>query len=235
MNLQEVMSYLESKGSEQCRKIYSRHGAPENLFGVKVGDLKPIEKQERNNHKLALELYATANGDAQYLAGLIANPKEFSKEELKKWAEEATWYMVSEYAVAWNLAEHPDGPEIAMEWIYTDDPRLQVVGWAAMGSFLGIKKSTDYDIKNVRTLLNKVESEIHDAENRVRYCMNGFVIAAAGAYPELTDYCKILGDRIGEVKVDLGETSCKVPSIRPYIENMENRGRIGRKKAKAKC
>ncbi len=235
MNLQEVMDYLESKGSEQTRKTYSRHGAPEEFFGVKVGDLKPIEKKERNNHALAQELYATGNGDAQYLAGLIANPAEFSKEELVQWAKDATWYMISEYAVAWNLAEHPDCVEIATEWILSDDPQLQVVGWAGYAAFLGTKKSDGHDVEAVKTLLTKAEKEIHEAENRVRYTMNGFIIAAAGAYPELTELCKEIGDRIGKVKVDLGETSCKVPSIRPYIENMENRNRIGKKKAKAKC
>lgn len=235
MNLQEVMDYLESKGSEQSRKIYSRHGAPENLFGVKVGDMKPLEKQERNNQSLAKELYTTKNGDAQYLAGLIANPSEFTKEELAQWAKDATWYMVSEYAVAWNLAEHPDCPEIATEWIHSNDPELQVVGWAGFAAFLGIKKSVDFEVGPVKDLLKKAEKDIHGAENRVRYCMNGFIIAAGGAYPELTEECKAIGDRIGDVKVDLGETACKVPSIRPYIENMENRGRIGKKKAKAKC
>lgn len=235
MNLQEVMDYLESKGSEQSRRIYSRHGAPENMFGVKVGDMKPIEKQERNNQSLAKELYATKNGDAQYLAGLIANPSEFTKEELTQWAKDATWYMVSEYAVAWNVAEHPDCVEIATEWIHSDDPELQVVGWAAFSAFLVIKKSIDFDIVQVKELLKKAENEIQSAENRVRYCMNGFIIAAGGAYPELTEECKVIGDRIGEVKVDLGETACKVPAIRPYLENMENRGRIGKKKAKAKC
>ncbi len=235
MDLQEVMDYLESKGSASTKKIYGRHGAPENLFGVKVSDMKPIEKKERNNHDLAKELYATGNGDAQYLAGLIANPAEFSSDDLAKWAKNATWYMVSEYAVAWNLAEHPNCAEIASEFIHSDDPQLQVVGWAGYAAFLGIKKSQEHDITAVKPLLNKVESEIQGAENRVRYTMNGFVIAAAGAYPELTEECKSLGDRIGEVKVDLGETACKVPSIRPYIENMESRGRIGKKKAKAKC
>ena len=70
---------------------------------------------------------------------------------------------------------------------------------------------------------------------RLLHTMNGFIIDAGGAYPELTEECKAIGDRIGEVKVDLGQTACKVSSIRAYIENMENRGRIGKKKAKAKC
>ncbi|PWL29628.1 MAG: DNA alkylation repair protein [Fluviicola sp. XM-24bin1] len=235
MNLQEVMNYLKSKGSDQTRKIYSRHGAPENSFGVKVGDMKPIEKQERNNHSLAQELYATGNGDAQYLAGLIASPSHFAKEDLEKWAKDATWYMVSEYAVAWNLAEHPNCAEIATEWIHSEDSRLQVVGWAGYAGFLRTKKSEGHDVEAVKTLLSKAEKEIHGAENRVRYNMNGFIIAAGGAYPELTEECKSIGDRIGEVKVDLGQTACKVPSIRPYIENMEKRNRIGKKKVKAKC
>lgn len=235
MNLQEVMEYLESKGSEQSRKIYSRHGAPENHFGVKVADMKPIEKKERKNQALAQELYATGNGDAQYLAGLIADPAEFSADELAQWAKDATWYMVSEYAVAWNLAEHPDCPTIAAEWIHSDDPELQVVGWAGYSSFLLTKKSEGHDVNLVKALLEKVESDIQQAANRVRYTMNGFVIAAGGAYSELTEACKAMGDRIGEVKVDLGSTACKVPSIRPYIENMESRDRIGKKKPKAKC
>jgi hypothetical protein len=235
MNLQEVMEYLESKGSEQSRKIYGRHGAPENLFGVKVADMKPIEKMERKNQSLAKELYATGNGDAQYLAGLIANSAEFSADELAQWAKEATWYMVSEYAVAWNLAEHPNCAAIATDWIHSDDPELQVVGWAGYSSFLLTKKSEGHNVALVKDLLAKAEADIQQAANRVRYTMNGFIIAAGGSYPELTESCKAIGDRIGEVKVDLGSAACKVPSIRPYIENMENRGRIGKKKAKAKC
>ncbi len=235
MHLKEVMDYLESKGSEQTRKIYIKHGAQEPFFGVKVGDMKPIEKKEKNNHKLALELYATKNGDAQYLAGLIANPNEFKKVDLMLWAREATWYMVSEYAVAWNLAENDNCLEVALEFIQSDDPKLQVVGWSGMSSFLLIKNSEGLNVNVVEELLEKAENELHGAANRVRYCMNGFIIAAGGAFPELTEKCKEIGDRIGKVEVNLGETTCKVPVIRPYIENMEKRGRIGKKKPKAKC
>jgi hypothetical protein len=69
MTVLEVMDFLESKGKEQTRKTFTRHGAPENIFGVKVGDMKIIQKKEKVNHALALGLYATGNGDAQYLAG----------------------------------------------------------------------------------------------------------------------------------------------------------------------
>ena len=45
----KVMSALKQKGSEQTRKTYRRHGAPEEMFGVKVGDLKTIAKHIKPN------------------------------------------------------------------------------------------------------------------------------------------------------------------------------------------
>ena len=50
MTVTEVMEYLESKGSEQIKKIYKNHGAQDNFFGVKVGDLKPIQKKVKNSN-----------------------------------------------------------------------------------------------------------------------------------------------------------------------------------------
>lgn len=235
MTAKEVMDYLESKGSEQTRKTFINHGAVEPFFGVKIGDMKPIEKKERNNHSLALELYATGNSDAQYLAGLIADPKKFSESELMVWAEQAGWHMVSEYSVAWNLAEHPNCVEIACKWIDHPNPKIQAVAWSGLAAHMGTVFSDGMDLSILNILLTRVEKEIHQAENRVRYCMNTFVIAAGGAFPEVTETCKQIGDNIGKVDVNVGNTACKVPSIRSYIESMEARGRIGTKKKHAKC
>ena len=42
----EVLIELEKLGTDQTKKILVRHGAPSNqLFGVKVGDLKVLEKK----------------------------------------------------------------------------------------------------------------------------------------------------------------------------------------------
>lgn len=235
MELQEVMSYLESKGSEQTRKIYTKHGAPGNFFGVKVADLKVIQKKEKINHDLAQQLYNTGNSDAQYLAGLIADPKSFSEKDFEHWANKAGWYMVSEYAVAWNLAESPLCVDICSKWIHGKNVKLQECAWAAISAHLIVASNDDLNKDFLLKLASKVELEIHDAANRVRYCMNGFIIALGGAFPELTVHCKEIGDRLGKVSVSMGETSCKVPVIRAYLENMEDKGRIGKKKKTVKC
>lgn len=235
MELNEVMEYLESKGSEQTRKTFLKHGGPENMFGVKVGDLKPIEKKEKNNHNLAMDLYATGNSDAQYLAGLIADPKKFSEGDFEKWGLEAKWSMILEYALAWNIAESPICIQVCSKWIDSENTDLQESGWAALSAYLGIVDNALLDIPFHTNLVGRIINTIHHQSNRVKYCMNGYLIALGCAVPELTEQCKLAGDKIGKVEVFMGETACKVPDIVTYITKVEDMGRVGKKKKSAKC
>ena len=235
MELNEVMEYLESKGSEQTRKTFLRHGGPENMFGVKVGDLKPIEKKEKNNHALAMQLYATGNSDAQYLAGLIADPSKFSENDFEKWGVEAKWSMILEYALAWNIAESPICMEICSKWIDSENTNLQETAWAALSAYLGIIDNSLLDIPFHNSLIKRITNTIHQQSNRVRYCMNGYLIALGCAVPELTEQCKLAGESIGKVAVFMGGTACKVPDIVTYIKKVEDKGRVGKKKKNAKC
>ena len=72
MNVTEVMAELEGMGTERYRATMRKHGAPENYYGVKVGDMQKIVKKVKVDQALAEELFATGNGDAMYLAGMIA-------------------------------------------------------------------------------------------------------------------------------------------------------------------
>ena len=48
----QVMSELKKCGSEQTRRIYQRHGAGNNIFGVKAADLKAIAKKIKGKQEL---------------------------------------------------------------------------------------------------------------------------------------------------------------------------------------
>lgn len=235
MRLSEVMEYLGSKGSEQTRKTFLNHGAVEPFFGVKIGDLKPIEKKEKGNHSLALELYATGNSDAQYLAGLIADPTKFTEKDFENWTMSAGWHMVYEYAVAWNIAESPLCMKICSKWIDSTTIRFQETAWAAIGAYLGIVDNDELDLNYHAQLIDRIETTIHQQANRVKYLMNGYLIALGSSVPELTNRCKEAGKSIGKVEVFMGNTSCKVPDVVTYINKVEGMGRIGKKKKHAKC
>ncbi|EMY12282.1 DNA alkylation repair enzyme domain protein [Leptospira weilii str. Ecochallenge] len=80
MDLKQIMIELEKMGTPTIKKIFVNHGAKEPLFGVKVGDLKKIQKKIKKNNEISLELYKTGNADAMYLAGLVADEKQIQKK-----------------------------------------------------------------------------------------------------------------------------------------------------------
>lgn len=229
------MSFLKDHGNEQTKKVLKRHGAKEPFFGVKVSDLKVLQKKIKTDHRLALELFQTGNSDAMYLAALIADPKQLTPDVLNEWVEQATWYMVSDYAVAWVAAESNFGFKMAKEWIRSEKEFIASAGWATYASLLTIKTNEEIDLQEIKALLEYITDNINDAPNRVRYTMNGFIIAAGSFVPELTEICKIYSDMLGNVEVDMGDTSCKAPSAREYIEKVESKGYIGKKKKRAVC
>lgn len=235
MDFIEVMTYLESKGSEQTRKTFLRHGAHEPLFGVKIGDLKPIEKKLKKNHELAMQLFDTGNSDAQYLAGLIADPMKFTESDFEHWGVNAKWSMILHYALAWNIAESPICMQVCSKWIDNKNTDLQEAAWAALGAYLGIVDNSLLDLAFHSNLIQRVKTTIHKQANQVKYCMNGYLIALGCSVPELTEQCKLAGKAIGKVEVYMGDTACKVPDIITYITKVEGMGRLGKKKKKAKC
>ncbi|WP_210410428.1 DNA alkylation repair protein [Leptospira adleri] len=229
------MKQLESMGSDGVKKIFINHGAKEPLFGVKVGDLKKIQKKIKKNNSLSLELYKTGNADAMYLAGLIADEKEIQKKDLQSWVKNSSSPMISECTVAWIAAESKYGWELAREWIDSPKENIASSGWSTFTSLLSITPNEQIDPNEIQNLLNRVESEIHQSQNRVRYCMNGFVIAVGGFYPKLTEEALQVSKRIGKVTVMMGNTACKVPDSQEYILKMKKMGKLGAKKKEARC
>jgi len=235
MTLEEVMKSLEEMGTEQTRKTFLRHGAKEPFFGVKIGDMKKLVKYVKKDQELALSLFHTGNSDAMYLAGLSINPKLMTKEQLQSWAKEAHWYMIAESIVGAVAAESQYAIELAREWLKSDDELIEDCGWSTYSHYLSIAPDEEIDKEEVRELLNYVENNIHTSKNRVRYTMNGFVISVGSFVPSLTVEAMMVGQKIGKVHVDVGDTACKVPLASDYIEKVEAKGKLGVKKKTCIC
>ncbi len=231
----KVMQKLEALGSEQTVKTFRRHGANGPMFGVKVGDLKQVLKQIKGNQTLALELWETGNADAMYLAALVADGNQMTAKQLDDWAKSAWWQMLSEYSVPWVASEHPQAFAIAKKWIASKRPQIQTSGWNAYSSAISIRADADLDLAEIEELLQMVERDIHQADNRVKYVMNGFVIAVGSYVKPLLSKAKATAKRIGIVEVNLGDTACKVPLATEYIAKVEQANRVGQKRKTAKC
>ena len=235
MSVAAIMKVLAAMGSEQTRKTYARHGAPDANFGVKIADMKTIVKRVKKNHELALALYATGNSDAIYLAGLIADETRMTKADLDRWAKGATWYMISYYPVAWVAAESPHGWALGSKWIESKSELIACAGWSTLASWVALRPDEELDIAAIKILLGRVAKDIRNAPDRLRYCMNGFIIAVGSYVVPLTAVARKTAKAVGIVEVDMGNTACKVPDAIGCIAKVESMGRLGRKKKQARC
>ena len=231
----QILKELEAMGSEQTRKTFRRHGAPETMYGVKVGDMKKIVKRVKKNYQLAIDLFNTGNSDAMYLAGLIGDETKMTKADLNKWAKKSTWHMISEYAVPFVAAESPYGWELALEWINSNRENVAAAGWATLTLYMSIMPDDKLDLKVIGQLLDIIKKDIHHSQNRVRYTMNTFVIGVGSYVKELSTKAKQIAQSVGNVKVNVGDTACKVPDALSYIEKIEKMNRVGHKRKTARC
>ena len=235
MTSKEILTQLKSLGSESIKKVLVKHGAREPFYGVKVEELKKIQKKVKMDYKLSLELFDSGISDAMYLAGLIADAQQMTKADIQHWADKAYWHMLTEYPVAWVAGESRYGTELALEWIESDRENIACAGWATLGCIASLKQDADLDMMLYTKLIDRVGKGIHKAPNRVRHCMNGFVISAGAYILPLTDLAIRTGTKIGKVKVDMGDTACQVPLIPDYIRKIEARGALGKKKKTVRC
>ena len=98
-----------------------------------------------------------------------------------------------------------------------------------------MRPDEELDLDKLSELLDRVSRDIHQSQNRVRYTMNGFVIAAGSYVKGLTNKANKVATSIGKVSVDMGGTTCKVPLATTYIKKIEDKGYIGKKRKSARC
>ncbi len=235
MDLKQTMAALEKLGNAQTRKTWLTHGATGEFFGVKIGEMKGLLRKIKGQQELALALYASSNLDAMYLAGLVADGAKMSKKELEAWVKDARWSGLSEYTVPWVAAESPYARELALKWIDSRKEHIAAAGWNTYSGIVSLRPDAELDLAQLEELLARVEREIDAAPNRVRYCMNGFVIAVGSAVKPLLARAKATAKKLGQIEVDMGATSCKVPAALAMLQKIESMGRVGKKRKSMKC
>jgi 3-methyladenine DNA glycosylase AlkD len=235
MTVNEIMAELEAKGSESIKKILVKHGVKEPFFGVKVEHLKGIEKQIKKDYSLALELYATGNADAMYLAGLIADDAQMTPADLSLWAQQAVSTNIAGYTVPWVAAGSNHGFTLAQNWIDDEAEHVAVVGWSTLGGIVSLRPDAELDLTALRALLNRISTSIHKARNQEKQAMNGFLIAVGSYVTPLSQEAITIAQNLGTLTVDTHGTACKVPAAADYIQKSIARGSLTKKKKKLKC
>jgi 3-methyladenine DNA glycosylase AlkD len=232
-----ILADLKSKGKENTRKIYARHGmAADRVYGVSVADIKLIAKTIKRQQGLALELYASGIMDAMYLAGMVADGAQMTPKQLNEWAEGAAhMQMIAEYTVPWVAVESPHARDLALKWIQSKKEHVASAGWCTLSGLVATQPDSALNLNEIESLLATAAKGVPTAQNRVRYTMNGFIISVGSYVKPLLEQAKAAARKIGAVEVDMGETACKIPLATEYIQKVETAGRTGQKRKTIRC
>jgi len=235
--VKSVMAELKSKGKENTRAIYARHGIPiDRTYGVSNADLKVIAKTIKKQQALALELYDTGVMDAMYLAGIVADGSQMTKKQLQAWADGAVdMPMIAEYTVPWVAVENAAGRELALEWMKSKKEQVASAGWCTYSGLLATTADEALDLKEIEGLLKTVVAGIGKAPNRVRSTMKSFVISVATYVAPLLKQAKAAAKEMGVITIDVGDTDCTVRQASETIAKVEAAGKIGKKRKTIRC
>lgn len=214
MDFDQTMKELEAAGTAQNRKVYARHGASENMFGVSFANQEKLRKQIKVDHALAAQLWATGNIDAQVLATLIADPLGLTDKQAEAWVKGYDNYGLAEM-FGRLVAKSPLALKKAEKWHKAKDEWVASTGWRMIAQ-LAIDNQQLPD-EYFEPFLELIASGIHQQKNRVRYEMNGALITIGLRNDKLEKKAISVAKKIGKVEVDHGETGCKTPDAVEYI------------------
>jgi 3-methyladenine DNA glycosylase AlkD len=220
MNVKEILAQLKSLGDDARRKHNAKAGAPENQFGVKLGDVRALAKKIKTDHPLALDLWATGNVEAQLLATLIVQPKSLSAGELDKLTRSTTCSQVAEWLNSYVVAEHPEKDSLREKWMKAKDRWAARAGWHLTASRVNKGASEGLDLAG---LLDRIEKELPKAPSEVQWTMNNTLAAIGIHHAKLRKRAVAIGEKIGLYQDWPVSKGCTPPYVPVWVEFMVKR------------
>ena len=219
-DIKEILAQLESLGDAARRAHNVKAGAPDNQFGVKLGDIRAIAKKIKTDHQLALDLWGTGNVEAQLLATLIIKPTSLSANDVDKLTRSTTCAQVADWLNSYVVAEHPDKEALREKWMKAKDRWAARAGWNFTAS--RINKGTA-DGLDLTALLDRIEKEMPKAAPEVQWTMNNTLAAIGIHHAKLRKRVLDIGEKIGLYQDWPQSKGCIIPYVPVWVEAMVNR------------
>lgn len=213
---------LEPLGDEARRRHNARNGAPDNQFGVPLGDIRALAKKIKADHALALKLWGTGNVDAQLLATLILKPESLSARELDAMTRSTTCAQVADWLNAYIVARHKEKDALREKWMKDKDRWAARAGWNLTAGLVnkGEEKSAGID---PAALLDRIEKELPKAKPEVQWTMNNTLGAIGIKHAALRKRAIAIGEKIGLYKDWPVSKGCTPPYVPVWVDAMVKR------------
>lgn len=219
VTLEKALKMLEALSDKTTRALNAKHGAGNNQFGVPLGDIRKLATKIKSNHELAMSLWKSKNVDAQFLATLLVEPTRLSAKEMDRMVRSITFVRVAEWLNSYVVAKHNDKEKLRRDWMADDDRWAARSGWHLTASRVA-KSPEGLDLPG---LLDRIESEMADAEPEVQWTMN-CTLAAIGIHaPKLRKRAVAIGEKLGIYRDYPVSKGCTSPFAPIWIDAMVSR------------
>ena len=219
LTLDETLKTLESLGSEKMRAQNRKHGAGDNQFGVRLGDIRKLSTEIKSNHELAIALWETGNIDARLLAILLIKPDKLSSAEMDRMVRSVGFMQVADWLTAYVVKKHPEREQLRQAWMEEDDPWAARAGWSLTFERI-TRKPEGLDLAG---LLDRIETEMGSADPEVQWTMN-FCLAGIGIhFPEYRERALAIGETLGLYRDYPVSKGCTSPFAPIWINEMVSR------------
>ena len=219
MTLKEILTQLEALSDKNVLAHNIKYGAGNNQFGVKLGDIRTLAKKIKINHQLALELWETENVDARFLATLIIDPKNLSKEEINRMVRSEKFVQVADWLYANVIKFYPENESLRKEWMASKDVMSARAGWNLTSGRVA-RKPDGLDLPG---LLDRIESEMAGAAPEIQWTMNSTLAQIGINFPEYRDRCIEIGEKLGIYRDFPVSRGCTSPFAPIWINEMVRR------------
>lgn len=219
MTLQETTTQLESLSDEKVFTRNKKHGAGDDQYGIKLGDLRKLAKKIKTDHRLALQLWDTKMMEARLLAILIMNSEDLSAQNLDKMVKSIQTPQVADWFNAYVLKNHPEKEQLREEW--SNDKNI----WAARSgwSLTAGKASREPQNLDLDRLLDRIEKDMPTAPPEVQWTMNTALAQIGINSPEHTKRATNIGEELGIYRDYPVSKGCTSPFAPLWINEMLSR------------
>jgi 3-methyladenine DNA glycosylase AlkD len=219
MTLNEALKQLKSLGNEKTRAHNTKYGAGDNQFGVKHGDIRALAKKIGSDHELALSLWKTGNADAQLLATLLIKPTTLSAKEVDRLVRSVAFAHVADWLNSYVVKQHSDKETLRQAWMADEDRWAARAGWSLTAGRV-VKNPETLDVPG---LLDRIESEMRDADSAVQWTMNSTLAEIGIHFPKLRKRAIAIGETLGIYRDYPVSKGCTSPFAPIWIKAIVSR------------
>jgi len=146
-------------------------------------------------------------------------PKELSAKEVDRLVRSISFAWVAEWLIAYVVKQHADKEALRQKWMADDDRWAARAGWSLTAERV-VKSPEGLDLP---ALLDRIESEMADADPEVQWTMNSALAEIGIHFPKLRKRAIAIGEKLGIYRDYPVSKGCTSPFAPIWINAMVSR------------